>query len=201
MFLPMKNCCYLFVVSFLFLTSCNASRQTAKTSPGLKVSPEKQDQAYLRSKVILKKEAPAVPINTHNVQPDELIRFAKRQLGVPYVYGSMDKKKGFDCSGFISYVFGHFNINVPRTTYMFTNAGVDIPIEFSKPGDIILFTGTNIGSGVVGHMGIITKNSGGTIEFIHASSSRGVVISSMNSYFIPRYVKVNRIFIPILASR
>jgi hypothetical protein len=43
-------------------------------------------------------------------------------------------------------------------------------------------------------MGIVTSNKNGDVEFIHASSSRGVMISGMNSYFVPRFVKVNRIF-------
>jgi hypothetical protein len=76
----------------------------------------------------------------------------------------------------------------------FTNTGKEVNLKNSLPGDIILFTGSNANSGVVGHMGIITENKKGTIKFIHASESRGVMISGMNSYFIPRFVKVNRIF-------
>ncbi len=133
-------------------------------------------------------------IDTRNVSANEVVKFAKTLIGIKYKYGSMDIQKGFDCSGFINYVFDHFHISVPRTSSDFTNAGVDIPIDYSKPGDLILFTGSNEKSGVVGHMGIITKNNNGDVEFIHASGSRGVMISGMNSYFIPRFVKVNRIF-------
>ena len=135
-------------------------------------------------------------INTGSVIPDSLVAFGKSLVGAPYLYASSDPAKGFDCSGFINYVFNHFNIWVPRVSADFTNAGINIPIEFSKPGDIILFTGSDAKSGIVGHMGIITENNNGNVKFIHASESRGVMISGMNSYFLPRFVKVNRVFDP-----
>lgn len=137
---------------------------------------------------------PARKINTKNISASELVNFAETLIGVRYRYGSAIKEKGFDCSGFITYVFSHFNIPVPRSSVDFTNAGKEIPIKYSKPGDIILFTGKNGNSGVVGHMGIVTENKKGRFKFIHASESRGVMISGMNSYFVPRFVKVNRIF-------
>lgn len=178
----------------MMLYSCSVSKKSIKTvNQGSSVSPGGK---LVTSTVVIKKSVPEVEINTRNVKISDLIAFARLQLGVPYLYGGMDRKKGFDCSGFINYVFHHFNISVPRITYQFTNAGVNIPIEFSKPGDLILFTGSDAKSGVVGHMGIITENDQGGIKFIHASSSKGVIISGMNSYFIPRYVKVNRVFIP-----
>lgn len=140
------------------------------------------------------KSQPVIHVDTKNVTPDQVIDFAQQQLGIPYLYGGIDPKKGFDCSGFINYVFDHFGINVPRITYLFTNSGREINIENSKPGDLVLFTGSNVNSGIVGHMGIITQSENGVIKFIHASSSRGIMISGMDSYFTPRFVKINRIF-------
>lgn len=198
----MKNNSLLFAIPVLLLLGCSASRKTTiKNSVATPAINKDATSQYIRSSVVLRKRVPDVEIRTHNVKPARLIDYARLQLGVPYVYGSMDKRKGFDCSGFINYVFNHFKIDVPRITYMFTNAGVDIPIEFSKPGDLILFTGSDVRSGEVGHMGIVTKNDNGNVEFIHASSSSGVIISGMNSYFRPRYVRVNRIFIPTLPGR
>ena len=94
----------------------------------------------------------------------------------------------------MNYVFNHFNIPVPRVTTDFTNAGEEVPLKESKPGDIILFTGSDAKSRIVGHVGIITENNNGDVKFIHASTSRGVMISGMNSYFLPRFIKVNRVF-------
>ncbi len=191
---PMKNYGIIYLFTCLILLGCSSARKTTTSRPlSSSVTGPSPD---IRSTVVLKKEMPEVTINTMKLNPQSLVDFAMKQIGVPYLYGSSDRNKGFDCSGFISYVFGHFNIMVPRISYQFTNAGVNIPIEFSKPGDIILFTGSNPNSGIVGHMGIVTENDHGFVKFIHASSSKGVMISTMNSYFVPRFVKVNRIFVP-----
>jgi cell wall-associated NlpC family hydrolase len=179
---------YVSVITIIFLTGCSASRRTTK--------PEAPVSAQIESGVVIKKKVPERNIDTKNVSPNDVVDFAETLIGVKYKYGSIDKQKGFDCSGFINYVFNHFNIWVPRVSVDFTNAGINIPIEFSKPGDIILFTGSDAKSGIVGHMGIITENNNGNVKFIHASESRGVMISGMNSYFLPRFVKVNRLFDP-----
>lgn len=174
------------VIAIIFLSGCSATRRTAK--------PEVAATPQIESSVVIRKKVPERNIDTKNVSPEDVVDFAETLIGVKYKYGSMDKQKGFDCSGFINYVFNHFHIWVPRVSVDFTNTGVNIPIEFSKPGDIILFTGSDAKSGIVGHMGIITENENGNVKFIHASESRGVMISGMNSYFIPRFIKVNRIF-------
>lgn len=186
MFMKTLYTCFFLGTLFL-LASCSTSRKTASVQQNSSVK-------GLRSTVHIRKKVPIYPINTGNVNPEAVVSFAKTLEGVPYKYGSMDKRKGFDCSGFIDYVFNHFRIAVPRVSSYFTNSGEEVPIDDSRPGDLILFTGSNAHSGVVGHMGIVTENDHGMLKFIHASSSRGVMVSGMNSYFIPRFVKVNRIF-------
>jgi hypothetical protein len=177
---------FVLVISVFILTGCSTSRKLNTT--------ETTTNTAIRSEVVIKKKVPERLIETKKVSPFDLINFAETLIGVQYKYGSMIKDKGFDCSGFVNYVFNHFNISVPRSSLDFTNAGEEIPIENSNPGDIILFTGRDAQSGVVGHIGIITENKNGDVKFIHASESRGVIISQMNSYFLPRFVKVNRLF-------
>ena len=174
-------------LSILILAGCSTSRKTTK--------PQEAKTSEIRSTVTIRRKVPARIINTNNISADELVTFSETLIGIKYKYGSAIKEKGFDCSGFINYVFNHFKISVPRTSADFTNAGKEVPIKNSKRGDIILFTGSNANSGVVGHMGIITENKNGEVKFIHASESRGVMISGMNSYFVPRFVKVNRVFL------
>ncbi|HEX6845699.1 MAG TPA: NlpC/P60 family protein, partial [Chitinophagaceae bacterium] len=55
-------------------------------------------------------------INTGSTMPDSLVAFGKSLVGTPYLYASSDPSKGFDCSGFITYVFNHFGIAVPRSS-------------------------------------------------------------------------------------
>ena len=145
---------------------------------------------------MIKKKVPVKNIDTKNISPDELVNFAETLKGTPYKYGSADKDEGLDCSGFISYVFNHFRIAVPRSSVDFTNAGKELSLKECKRGDIILFTGSDPASGVVGHMGIITSSKSNKIEFIHSASGggRGVMISGMSDYFKTRFVKVIRVF-------
>lgn len=130
-----------------------------------------------------------------NIDVDSLINFAKSLLGTPYVYASSDPSVGFDCSGFITYVFNHFNVSVPRSSIDFTDEGITIPLKKSKRGDLILFTGTDSTERFVGHMGIIVENKNDKISFIHSTSGKayGVTITQLNDYYMGRFVKVVRI--------
>ena len=175
---------YCFLICFL--QACSNSRRTTKT--------EVVNVAEINSIVIIKKNVPARYIDVKNVNPEDLVKFAETLLGLPYLYGSMKKENGLDCSGFVNYVFNHFKITVPRTTVEFTNAGKEVSLRQSKIGDILLFTGSDAKSGIVGHMGIVTENKRNDFRFIHSASGGGVIISTFNSYFIPRFVKVIRIF-------
>lgn len=122
--------------------------------------------------------APPLGVDVKNVHPEDVMRFAESLFGIPYVYASINPKVGFDCSGFITYVFNNFGIKVPRSSVEFTNVGKTIPVESAKRGDIILFTGTNPAERRVGHMGLIVSNKD-TLKFIHASSGKamGVTVS------------------------
>jgi len=142
------------------------------------------------------RESALFPTNLSPELPDSVVAYAKTLTGTPYVYASVDPKVGFDCSGFITHIFNHFNLIVPRSSIDFTNYGLEIPKEETKPGDLILFTGTDSSIRVVGHMGIIVENKNGEIQFIHSSSghANGVVITTLNGYYKGRFVKTIRVF-------
>lgn len=137
-----------------------------------------------------------VVINTGEVHPADVVAYAKTLMGVRYKYGSIDPNEGFDCSGFITYVFNHFNIQVPRSSIDFTQVGRTIPKDSAKPGDLVLFTGTDSTEKFVGHMGIIVSNNKGLVEFIHSTSGKafGVTITPLSNYYLTRYVRTARIF-------
>lgn len=128
-------------------------------------------------------------------KPDSLVAFAKTLIGVPYKYASTNPVEGFDCSGFITYVFNYFRMQVPRSSVDFTNVGKTIRPAEAVPGDLILFTGTDTLETNVGHMGIIVNNTD-SLRFIHASSGKanGVTITPLNEYYKKRFVKVIRVF-------
>ena len=133
---------FSFIVSLIsvFLFSCHSTR---KVSVSVSVNDvritekTKTADSDFESKVKLKTKVAPVKIDTKNISPDEVVEYAKTLQGVPYVYGSCDKKKGFDCSGFLWYVFNHFNIKVPRTSAEYTNAGKEVKPQNSRKGDLI----------------------------------------------------------------
>ena len=135
-------------------------------------------------------------IKTGAIVPDSLVAFGKSLVGTPYLYASSDPENGFDCSGFITYVFNHFGIAVPRSSVDFTDMGIEIPTDIAGPGDLILFTGTDSTIRIVGHMGIVESNERGNLLFLHSTSGKayGVVISPLKGYYEARFVKVIRVF-------
>ncbi len=135
-------------------------------------------------------------IATGNIHPEAVVAFAESLVGTPYLYASTDPAKGFDCSGFITYVFNYFQIKVPRSSIDFTNVGKEVIVDSAKRGDIILFTGTDSTERFVGHMGIVVSNQNNELQFIHSSSGKayGVVVTPLNEYYKRRFVKVIRIF-------
>ena len=127
------------------------------------------------------------------INRDSLVSFAKSLIGVPYLYGSTDPAKGFDCSGFITYVFNHFNMTVPRSSFDFENKGRKVTMDSCKRGDIILFTGTVPEEKNIGHIGIICDSNEGIPSFIHSTSGKanGVTITSMeNKFYLGRFVGI-----------
>jgi len=119
----------------------------------------------------------------------QIVEYAKKFLGVKYVYGG-STPKGFDCSGFVKYVFDHFNISLPRSSRDMGNGGTAIKKDELLPGDLVFFD-TNGGLNGINHVGIYI--GGG--KFIHASSSIGrkVTITSLNdSFYVKTYMRARR---------
>ena len=117
-----------------------------------------------------------------------IVAFAKQYLGVPYVWAGASPS-GFDCSGFVSYVFKSFGYSTMRTAEdIYCNNGSSVSRENLQPGDAVFFASS---SQAIGHTGIYI--GGG--QFIHASSGSGrVIISSLSeTYYANMYVGAKRI--------
>ncbi|HXB40522.1 MAG TPA: NlpC/P60 family protein [Bacteroidia bacterium] len=132
-----------------------------------------------------------------SARADSIIVFAKKHLGIKYRYAECTPKRGFDCSGFVFYVFGHFNIKVPRASMDYEKTGKLIQIDSCKTGDIIVFTGTNSKNKAPGHVGIIVSNTPEGVVFIHSSSGHkriGVILTNFTQslYYQKRFIKVAR---------
>ena len=122
----------------------------------------------------------------------EIVDFARKYLGTPYLYGSTNPEIGFDCSGFINYVYQHFGYVVPRSTKEFFDFGKEVSIENVQKGDLLIFNGTDLDSPEIGHIGIVLNPKGKNSDFIHSSSGKanGVTITSLSEpHYTARFVK------------
>lgn len=123
---------------------------------------------------------------------EEIIKYAKKQLGVPYKWAGVDPN-GFDCSGFTSFVMKEFKVTLSRRAEDQYNSSVKVKQKNAQKGDLVFF---NNGSGI-SHVGIIVSAKGEPLTMIHASSSKGVIITNIEEseywlkrlYAIGTYVK------------
>ncbi len=112
--------------------------------------------------------------------PTQLTQEASKYIGVKYVYGGTSVN-GFDCSGYTQYVYKKLGLSIPRTSSSQWATGTAISKANLKVGDLVFFNTTGR---VASHVGIYLGNS----QFIHAGSSTGVTIASINSsYWAPKF--------------
>lgn len=131
------------------------------------------------------------------INKDSLVNFSKAQLGKNYNYANCTPQSGFDCSGFVYYVFTHFKVNVPRSSSEYAGFGKTIPVDSCQTGDVIVFTGTDAGKRSPGHVGIVLTG-GQDLSFIHSSSDKrtpGVKISNFKDSpnYRKRFIKIVRV--------
>jgi probable lipoprotein NlpC len=142
-----------------------------------------------------KKQTHTVKVNA-NTKPTEeaedIVKYAKTFDGTRYKYGGTTKR-GMDCSGLIYTSFKKHDVNLPRTTTSLKSTGSWIDLKDVNVGDLIFFA-TNKNSRNVNHVGIVTNVRTGNVEFIHASSSKGVMVSSLaERYWYFAFVQARRV--------
>jgi cell wall-associated NlpC family hydrolase len=86
-----------------------------------------------------------------------VVTYAKRFLGVRYVYGGSSPRSGFDCSGFVRFVYAHFGVALPHSSYAQFGNGHRVIRGSLRPGDLVFFNG-------LGHVGLYIGHG----QFIHA---------------------------------
>jgi peptidoglycan DL-endopeptidase CwlO len=117
---------------------------------------------------------------------------ADRYLGVRYRYGGETPAAGFDCSGFVQYVFGRNGVNLPRTSRQQATAGRALAARVDlKPGDLMLFSSRG---GRIDHVAIYVGNN----RMLHSSAGAGKVVyddltTARGKWYLARYVASRRV--------
>lgn len=116
-------------------------------------------------------------------QRDKIVAYAKKQIGTPYVW-SGNSSNGFDCSGFTGYVMKEFGKEIPRRAVDQYESSKKVKEKNVQKGDLVFFDN---GSGI-SHVGLIISDEGSPMVMIHASSSKGVIITDIekSDYWVKR---------------
>ena len=153
-------------------------------SQGLKENGMVDENTY---RVLVGREMPEVSRGTSSMTR-RLISIAMQYIGTPYVFGGNSLYYGIDCSAYTQQIYAQIGISLPRTADYQYEVGTPISRSELLPGDEVFFTTYTYGAS---HCGIYLGDN----NFIHASSSRGVTISSLNDhYYSTHYIGARRMF-------
>ncbi len=167
----MKKFYLLLFLSFC-LTNCKSSKRTVTKTD--KTTSKKVDNVSIAKEI------------------KNIIDHAKSFEGTRYKYGG-NSKRGIDCSGLVVTAFMSEDIQLPRTTADLSKTGDWIDVKAVKEGDLLFFA-TKKNSRKVNHVGIVTKSRPGHVEFIHSTTSKGVIRSNLSErYWYLAYVQARRI--------
>ncbi|KEO83945.1 C40 family peptidase [Tumebacillus flagellatus] len=152
------------------------SQPNPETQPALKPAPEKNAPS---SNTSTPASNPAPTINNQSgataTAGGKIATVALKYQGTPYVYGGTTPS-GFDCSGFIQYVFQECGITLSRTTYEQVGSGTSVSRANLQPGDLVFFS---CGGKATSHAGIYL--GGG--RFVHADQSRGIAVTELDDNY------------------
>ena len=121
---------------------------------------------------------------------ENLVDNATEQIGTPYKFGGTTKN-GFDCSGLVYTSYKKEAIVLPRTSLEMSNYGKRIKKEDARKADLIFFK--TDGSRQINHVGLIIETKDNDIKFIHSSTKKGVIVSSLSeAYYQKTFSHINR---------
>lgn len=164
----------IFFVVLCALNSCKSSKTSISKAP---------------TKNTIKSSTSPVEISE---TAKSIIAYAQQFKGVKYKYGGTTTK-GMDCSGLLFTSFKSEGINLPRRSEDIAKTGDWIDLKAVQPGDLVFFA-TQKNSRKVNHVGLVTGIREGNVEFIHASTSAGVITSSLaERYWYFAFVQARRL--------
>ncbi len=168
------------LAGLLLLSSCGSSRSRVITTKS-----ESKSESSTPSN-----HTPSTESENHIAF--KIIETAQGFEGTRYKYGGTNSK-GMDCSGLVYISFLEQGISLPRNSRAMSLEGIRLFLNEVAPGDLLFFE-TNKNRKVINHVGIVVKVNDKGVYFIHSSSSRGVIISSLSeTYWQNNFVMARRV--------
>ncbi|ULQ49275.1 C40 family peptidase [Liquorilactobacillus nagelii] len=158
--------------------AASSSTQTTAASSSSAATTNSTSQATQSTQATTTTSSQAATTSTASVSASSVISYAEQFVGVPYVLGGTSPS-GFDCSGFVQYVYAHFGVSLPRTSEAQSTIGSAVSVSSAQPGDL-LFWG---GQGSAWHVGIYV---GGSSYIAAPTTGQSVAVKSFQ-YFQPSF--------------
>lgn len=176
----MKN-----IAIILLLTCCLAACKSSK-----RVAEKKSSPSEVMETITSDNEKPLNSATDSKI--NSIVDYAIQFDGVKYKYGGTTKK-GMDCSGLITTAFKSEDVLLPRTTDDLASTGNSIELNEVQKGDLLFFA-TRKNSRKINHVGLVIDTRPGYVEFIHATTSLGVIVSSLaDQFWFFAFVEARRI--------
>ncbi|MBO3099636.1 C40 family peptidase [Gelidibacter pelagius] len=197
----------LLLLLFITFSSCNSTKDIVVT---------KSQVAQLKSKPVKPTSNPILPIDINGIEltpvdlkplslniksalPKTINTKANRIVDYAFAFDGVRYKRGgttidgMDCSGLVVTTFDSENISLPRVSRDMARTGNLIDLKQVSKGDLLFFA-TRKNSKTISHVGIVTTARDGFVEFIHASTNHGVIVSNMaEKYWYFAFVQARRV--------
>ncbi|WP_054851991.1 C40 family peptidase [Olleya sp. ITB9] len=191
----MKKIAILLLISTVLSCGSSKSKRVVTTKSESKTVSKNRKRPSNRNsqtKTATKNNSTIETIPMSNRTIANIISKAESFEGVKYKYGGTTKK-GMDCSGLLYTSFGSENIAIPRTSSALSTYGDWVDVKQVQEGDLLFFA-TRRNSRTINHVGMVTSSRAGRVEFIHASTSKGVMTSLLSErYWYFAFVQARRI--------
>lgn len=191
----MKRILFLLLIIFFSFSSCKSAKKSTASKTTKVIIEPRSNEGMAKNKTIPAKDITinSASTNIENSKAYSIVEYAKQFKGVRYKFGGATKS-GMDCSGLVFESFRSHNIILPRISRDMAKNGQKINLNRVEIGDLVFFK-TGSRRNEINHVGlVVSTDNNGNIEFIHSSTSAGVIVSSITeTYWDKAFVEARRV--------